>query len=96
MVVQVGAKAAGNRLADLDSCEAHPARAEHAPVERRGRDAACPGAMRKALTWWFHFIRSARHVQQALLPGLEIGPTIGKCQRAAPAASPASPSIARG
>ncbi len=79
MIAQFRAKVGGDRFRDLDGRKLDGALSKRVPGERRNGDATAPAPRsRSALTSRFLFIRSARHIQQALLPGLNTGPTRGK------------------
>ena len=78
VIAQIRAKVGGDRFGDLDSRKLDAALSER--LAASGETATRRACLRSssALTSRLRFMRSARQVQQALLPGLNTGPTRGK------------------
>ena len=78
VIAHVRAKVGSDRLCDLDRSKVDGALSQRIFAERRATATRyAPLRSRNALTCRFPFMRSERHAQQALLPGLNTGPIRG-------------------
>src|SRR5215469_5592796 len=69
VIAQLSAKTGGDRFGDLDGRKLDGALPERVPGQWRNGDAASLSTVEERLDLRFLFIRSARHIQQALSPG---------------------------